>query len=47
MPVVVSAILGSTQIGLIIAYHNSLEQVVHMQIIAMVILLFSTVLFLL
>tara|TARA_R110000868_G_scaffold30515_6_gene112755 strand:- start:4963 stop:6213 length:1251 start_codon:yes stop_codon:yes gene_type:complete len=40
VPVVVSAILGSTQIGLIIAYHNSLEQVVHMQIIAMVILLF-------
>ena len=40
VPVVVSAILGSTQIVLIIAYHNSLEQVVHMQIIAMVILLF-------
>jgi O-antigen/teichoic acid export membrane protein len=40
LPVVVSAVLGSTQIGLIIAYHNSLEQVVHMQIIAMVILLF-------
>lgn len=39
-PVVVSAVLGSTQIGLIVAYHNSLEQVVHMQIIAMVILLF-------
>jgi hypothetical protein len=37
-PVVVSAVLGSTQIGL--TYHNSLEQVVHMQIIAMVILLF-------
>jgi O-antigen/teichoic acid export membrane protein len=40
LPVVVSAVLGSMQIGLIIAYHNSLEQVVHMQIIAMVILLF-------
>jgi len=40
LPVVVSALLGSTQIGLIISYHNSLEQVVHMQIIAMVILLF-------
>ena len=40
LPVVVSAFLGSAQIGLIIAYHNSLEQVVHMQIIAMVILLF-------
>ena len=40
VPVVVSAVLGSTQIGLIILYHNSLEQVVHMQIIAMVALLF-------
>lgn len=40
LPVVVSAILGSTQIALIIAYHNSLEQVVHMQIIAMIVLLF-------
>jgi O-antigen/teichoic acid export membrane protein len=40
LPVVVSAFLGSAQIGLIIVYHNSLEQVVHMQIIAMVILLF-------
>ena len=40
LPVVVSAILGSTQIGLIIAYHNSLEQVVLMQIIAMIVLLF-------
>ena len=39
-PVVVSAVLGSAQIGLIVVYHNSLEQVVHMQIIAMVILLF-------
>ncbi|UQD55851.1 oligosaccharide flippase family protein [Flavobacterium sp. K5-23] len=39
-PVVVSAILGSAQIGLIIGFHNSLEQVVHMQIIAMVLLLF-------
>ncbi|MDV7186821.1 sugar isomerase [Lutibacter sp. TH_r2] len=40
IPVIVSAILGSTQIGLIIMFHNSLEQVVYMQIIAMVILLF-------
>lgn len=40
LPVVVSALLGTTQIGLIISYHNSLEQVVHMQIIAMVVLLF-------
>jgi O-antigen/teichoic acid export membrane protein len=39
IPVVVSAIIGSTQIGLIIIYHNSLEQVVEMQIIAMIALL--------
>lgn len=40
LPVVVSAILGLTQIGLIVLFHNSLEQVVDMQIISMVILLF-------
>jgi len=39
MPVVISAFLGLTQIGLIIGFHQSLEQVVHMQIIAMVLLL--------
>lgn len=39
-PVVVSAVLGLTQIGLIVLFHNSLEQVVEMQIIAMLILLF-------
>jgi O-antigen/teichoic acid export membrane protein len=39
IPVVVSAIIGSTQIGLITIYHNSLEQVVEMQIIAMIALL--------
>lgn len=39
IPVVVSAIIGSAQIGLIIIYHNSLEQVVEMQIIAMITLL--------
>jgi O-antigen/teichoic acid export membrane protein len=39
-PVVVSAVLGLTQIVLIVLFHNSLEQVVEMQIIAMVILLF-------
>jgi O-antigen/teichoic acid export membrane protein len=41
IPVVVSAIVGLTQIGLIVFFHDSLEQVVHVQIIAMVILLFS------
>lgn len=38
-PVVVSAILGLTQIVLIILFHNTLEQVVEMQIIAMLFLL--------
>jgi O-antigen/teichoic acid export membrane protein len=40
LPVVISAILGLTQIILIVLFHNSLEQVVEMQIISMVILLF-------
>ena len=40
LPVVVSALLGLTQIILIIMFHNTLEQVVEMQIISMVILLF-------
>jgi O-antigen/teichoic acid export membrane protein len=39
-PVVVSALLGLTQIGLIVLFHNSLNQVVEMQIIAMFVLLF-------
>lgn len=39
IPVVVSASIGLTQIGLIVLFHNSLQQVVEMQIIAMVILL--------
>jgi O-antigen/teichoic acid export membrane protein len=39
-PVAVSGVLGLTQIGLIISFHNSLQQVVEMQIIAMVALLF-------
>lgn len=40
VPVVISAVLGFAQIGLIVFFHNSLQQVVEMQIIAMVILLF-------
>ena len=39
-PVIVSALLGFTQIALIVLFHNSLNQVVHMQIIAMLFLLF-------
>ena len=40
IPVVISAVLGITQIALIVLFHNSLEQVVEMQVIAMVVLLF-------
>jgi O-antigen/teichoic acid export membrane protein len=40
VPVVVSGIIGLTQIILIVLFHSSLEQVVEMQIIAMVALLF-------
>lgn len=39
-PVVISALLGLTQIILIVMFHKSLEQVVEMQIFSMVILLF-------
>jgi hypothetical protein len=39
VPVLISAILGLTQIILIVLFHKSLEQVVTMQIIAMIILL--------
>jgi len=38
-PVVISALLGLVQIGLIVFFHDSLEQVVHMQLIAMLLLL--------
>lgn len=40
VPVIISAILGSIQIVLIIFFHNSLGQVVEMQILAMIVLLF-------
>lgn len=40
IPVIISAVLGITQIALIVLFHNSLEQVVEMQVIAMVVLLF-------
>lgn len=39
IPVIISALLGFTQIILIVFFHESLEQVVHMQIVAMCILL--------
>ncbi len=39
VPVIISGILGVSQIGLIVFYHESLEQVVIVQIIAMAVLL--------
>lgn len=39
IPVIVSAFLGLTQIGLIMLYHSSLEQVVLMQVLTMILLL--------
>ena len=39
IPVIFSAIFGMLQMGLIIFFHESLEQVVHMQIVAMILLL--------
>lgn len=39
VPVIISALLGLTQIVLIVLFHNSLEQVVEMQIISMLVLL--------
>lgn len=39
IPVIVSAVIGLSQVALIILFHNSLQQVVEMQIIAMVVLL--------
>jgi O-antigen/teichoic acid export membrane protein len=40
IPVILSGVFGMLQIVLVVWYHTSLEQVVHMQIIAMLILLF-------
>jgi O-antigen/teichoic acid export membrane protein len=38
-PVIISGVFGMLQMVLVIFYHDSLEQVVHMQIIAMILLL--------
>jgi len=43
--VVLSGIFGLLQIGLVICFHNSLDQVVQMQIVAMILLLVIQVLF--
>jgi O-antigen/teichoic acid export membrane protein len=45
IPVILSGIFGVLQIVLVVLYHTSLEQVVHMQIIAMLILLFVQLFF--
>lgn len=45
IPVVTSSVFGMLQMGLVIFFHDSLEQIVHMQIIAMVLLLVVQVLF--
>jgi len=45
IPVVISGVFGMLQMGLVIFFHDSLEQVVHMQIIAMVLLLVIQVIF--
>ena len=45
VPVIISGVFGTLQMGLVIFYHDSLEQVVHMQIIAMVLLLIIQLIF--
>jgi O-antigen/teichoic acid export membrane protein len=45
IPVVISGVFGMLQMVLVIFYHDSLEQVVHMQIIAMLLLLIIQMLF--
>ena len=45
VPVVISGLFGMLQMGLVVFYHEGLEQVVHMQIIAMVLLLIIQLLY--
>lgn len=45
IPVIISGVFGLLQMGLVIYFHDSLEQVVHMQIITMILLLVVQVLF--
>ncbi|WP_299779744.1 oligosaccharide flippase family protein [uncultured Formosa sp.] len=45
VPVVISGVFGMLQMVLVIFFHKSLEQVVHMQIIAMILLLVIQILF--
>ncbi|NJX14201.1 oligosaccharide flippase family protein [Tamlana crocina] len=45
VPVIISGVFGMLQMGLVVFFHDSLEEVVHMQIIAMVLLLGIQVIF--
>ncbi|XCF05342.1 oligosaccharide flippase family protein [Tamlana crocina] len=45
VPVIISGVFGMLQMGLVVFFHDSLEEVVHMQIIAMVMLLGIQVIF--
>ncbi len=45
VPVIISGVFGMLQMVLVIFYHDSLEQVVHMQIIAMILLLIIQITF--
>ena len=45
VPVIFSGIFGMLQMGLVIFFHESLEQVVHMQIVAMILLLIFQVVY--
>ena len=45
IPVLVSAIFGALQVLLVVFYHASLDQVVHVQMLAMTFLLFTQVIF--
>jgi len=45
IPVIISGVFGMLQMVLVIFYHDSLEQVVHMQIVAMILLLVIQIVF--
>ncbi|KJD33702.1 sugar isomerase [Tamlana sedimentorum] len=45
VPVIISGVFGVLQMGLVVFFHDSLEEVVHMQIIAMLLLLLIQIMF--
>jgi hypothetical protein len=45
VPVILSGFFGMLQMGLVIFFHESLEQVVHMQIVAMFMLLLFQIIY--